>query len=217
MRAVTNNEHTPLTGVDAAGRSVGYTIDKTGRIAWLEWDFDGGGDLVEWIGAIFEDWMRHIGLVAPRYDHRWPIAIPHVGQRQQDVDLAAAELPIMVAELGAYAALACTWVNSRGFALNTNISEGLIDEQAVVATDEVVDVCKPRRMVYQAFEGFTDFENIVQMEGISSVGVAIDPSSPGVRFKVEVGVKQGIEFSNVSTVDCILQVDIAAEVKEVLF
>jgi hypothetical protein len=108
-------------------------------------------------------------------------------------------------------------VNSRGFALNTNISEGLIDKQTVVATDEAVDVCKPRRMVYQAFEGLTDFENIVQMAGIPSVGVAIDPSSPSIRFKVKVSVKRGIEFSNVGTVDCILQVDVAAEVKEVLF
>jgi len=50
--------------------------------------------------------MLDIGFVATWYNHGWAVTVSHVGQRQQNVNLSASELPIMVTKLSTYTALA---------------------------------------------------------------------------------------------------------------
>ena len=44
--AVADDEHAPVAGVGAAGRTVGHAIDKEGGVAGTEGDFYGGGHFI---------------------------------------------------------------------------------------------------------------------------------------------------------------------------
>ena len=70
-------------------------------------------------------------------EHRRAVAGADVGQGQQDIDLAAAELTVVVAELRADAAFVCARVDAGGRALAPDIGERLVDKEAVVAAEAV--------------------------------------------------------------------------------
>ena len=101
MWAVADNQYASLAGVNAAGRTMRHAVDKKSGIAGLERNFAGTDNIIERIGTFFEDWMKQVGFVAPGDDHCRPVTRAYIGQRQQNIDLATAELIVVVAELGA--------------------------------------------------------------------------------------------------------------------
>ena len=72
--------------------------------------------------------MQQVGLVTAGDNHRRPVAWADVGQGQEDIDLATAELAVVITELGADAAFVRARVDAGGSALATDIGEGLVDE-----------------------------------------------------------------------------------------
>lgn len=128
VRSIANDQYPALAGIGAACRAVRHAVDGEGVVVGLERQLDGGGDLVDRFGTLREYGVQQIGFVAAGDDHSRAVARTDIAQRQEDVDLTAAELPVVIAELGADAALVRARVDTGGGSLAADISKRLVDK-----------------------------------------------------------------------------------------
>ena len=95
------------------------------------------------------------------HDHGRSIVWPDVVEGEQNVDLPAAKLSVVVAKLRANASLVGAGVHARGRALRAHVGKGLIDKEAVVTADVALHVRQPGRVIYEAFKGFAHLKKVV--------------------------------------------------------
>src|SRR5258707_15635576 len=95
-------------------------------------NLDGAFDAVDALGLIparLHARVNKVGLVAARDDHRAAVARTDIGERQEHINLSAAETAVDEAVLPAYDAVLAAGVEREIAARPTNRSEALVDEQ----------------------------------------------------------------------------------------
>lgn len=161
--------------------------------------------------------------MAPGHHHRRAVARPDVRQREQDVDLAAAERPARVPVLAAHRAPVPARVQAEEAAAAAYRGEALVDEQPLrlgvgvglpaVAADQV----DPGRVVDELFERLSSFDDVLELAAAVAVVVrTLHVAVPLAVFERGYGVERRVEPGDVRRVDRSAQDQVSAQVEQVV-
>src|SRR5690606_22183241 len=165
-RAVAVNGHTPFPFIDAASCTVSDGVDEHQDIARCQLAFDRPLDSVD-AGIhsgiiIIVDRLRmpDVGFVASRYNHRCAITGSNIGERAQNVDLAAMEFAGMITVLRPDRTDIAAGVQADCASLRADGAKIFIDKDRtvmsvkilrVIRSDKMFDLFVPGWMVDQLF------------------------------------------------------------------
>jgi len=196
---------------------VHQAVDEQQRVAGLQIDWNGALQMVHAIPAriVAGLGMGEVGLVAAGNDHGRPIARPHVGQRQDEVDLPAAEHAVVVVVCPAQRALVAARMHRVVPARPADGSDALVDEQArdvrFLLAAVMAQVMDPARVIEQPLERRAGLDAVVQLEaGLAGVVAALGVAPPLADLERREGVEGRVQLGHQLRLGGPLQDQVAA-------